>query len=212
MSTTSKKMTFREQQFAAREHAILDATNLLLAEKGYDAMSMDDVADAVGVAKGSLYKHFASKESLAAAAMIRLMQQAIDQLLSLPEDMPAVERLRAILAWALEQRLGGGMPLLPSTSKSLQSTLLGNTEYVSLVIRLNGLLMQLIEQARRQGELRTDMGSDVILYSLYARCCDPALDYLIHVNGMPGSQAMQHLMAIFFEGIRGPEGNAAPGA
>lgn len=203
MGTTSKKMTFREQQFAARENAILDATNLLLAEKGYDTMSMDDVADAVGVAKGSLYKHFASKESLAAAAMIRLMKQVIDKLVALPEGMSTVDRLRAILAWALEARLQGGMPLLPSTSKSLQAALLSNSEYVNLVIRLNGLLMQLIEQARKQGELRRDISSDVILYSLYARCCDPALDYLIHVNGMDGNQAIENLMAIFFEGIKG---------
>jgi AcrR family transcriptional regulator len=203
MSTTSKKMTFREQQFAARENAILDATNLLLADKGYDTMSMDDVADAVGVAKGSLYKHFASKESLAAATMIRLMKQVIEKLVTLPEDMPTVDRLRAILAWALEARLQGGMPLLPSTSKNLQAALLSNSEYVNLVIQLNGLLMQLIEEARKQGELRTDIGGDVILYSLYARCCDPALDYLIHVNGMDGNKAMENLMAIFFEGIRG---------
>jgi AcrR family transcriptional regulator len=32
------------------------------------------VAAEVGIAKASLYKHFASKEALAAAAMVRVMQ------------------------------------------------------------------------------------------------------------------------------------------
>ena len=61
--------SFKQQQFEAREDAILDAVNLLLARKGFDLMTMDDVAAEVGIAKGSLYRHFSSKESLAAAAL-----------------------------------------------------------------------------------------------------------------------------------------------
>ena len=65
----SLKLPFKKQQFEAREEAILDAVNQLLSEKGFDLMTMDDVAEAVGVAKGSLYKHFSSKEKLAAAVV-----------------------------------------------------------------------------------------------------------------------------------------------
>ena len=42
-----------------------------LAEKGFEQMTVDEVAADVGIAKASLYKHFASKEALAAAAMAR---------------------------------------------------------------------------------------------------------------------------------------------
>jgi len=52
------KIPFKKQQFDAREEAIIDAVNRLLSEKGYDLMTMDDVAETVGIAKGSLYKHF----------------------------------------------------------------------------------------------------------------------------------------------------------
>ena len=82
MSTPSTKVSFKEQMHLAREEAILQATCRLLGEKAYDAMTMDDVANAVGIAKASLYKHFPSKEALAAAAMVRLMertQAVVDQ-------------------------------------------------------------------------------------------------------------------------------------
>jgi AcrR family transcriptional regulator len=38
------RKSFRETQFELREEAILDATNRLLGDKGYEAMSMDDIA------------------------------------------------------------------------------------------------------------------------------------------------------------------------
>ena len=61
----------------AREDAIVSSVNRLLADKGYDVMTVDEVAADVGIAKASLYKHFPSKEALAAAAMIRMLDRAL---------------------------------------------------------------------------------------------------------------------------------------
>ena len=58
------KVSFKEQMLQAREDAIVRTVNRLLAEKGFDAMTVDEVAAAVGIAKASLYKHFPSKEDL----------------------------------------------------------------------------------------------------------------------------------------------------
>ena len=71
------QISFRERVHLAREDAIVASVNRLLAEKGYDLMTVDEVAADVGIAKASLYKHFASKESLAAAAMIRVLDRAL---------------------------------------------------------------------------------------------------------------------------------------
>lgn len=87
------KIPFRKQQFELREEAILDAVNSLLSDKGYYLMTMEDVAAAVGVAKGSLYKHFSSKEKLAAAVLSRLLRQTLDVLKGMPDDWSAVRKL-----------------------------------------------------------------------------------------------------------------------
>ncbi|MBL8522077.1 MAG: helix-turn-helix transcriptional regulator, partial [Betaproteobacteria bacterium] len=129
------KIPFKQQQFEAREEAILDAVNRLLSEKGFDLMTMDDVADAVGVAKGSLYKHFSSKEKLAAAVMIRLLTQTLETLQQMPADWPAVRQLEEILRWSLHQRMRGGVPLLPSTRGALQRALMMNLEYLALAFK-----------------------------------------------------------------------------
>jgi AcrR family transcriptional regulator len=70
------KKSFKAQMLEARELAITASVNRLLSEKGFDAMTVDEVAAEVGIAKASLYKHFSSKEELACAAMVQAMQKA----------------------------------------------------------------------------------------------------------------------------------------
>ena len=81
--STEPKLSFKQQQLIVRENAIVDATNTLLAKKGYELMTMDEVAAEVGSAKASLYKHFPSKAALAGAAMIRLLENTLAYVRSL---------------------------------------------------------------------------------------------------------------------------------
>ena len=84
-SRLAPRVSFKAQMLKVREEAIVQAVNRLLAEKGFDAMTVDEVAAKVGIAKASLYKHFPSKEDLAAAAMVRVMQRAVAFLDSLEQ-------------------------------------------------------------------------------------------------------------------------------
>jgi AcrR family transcriptional regulator len=101
------KLSFKNQAFKLREHAILDATTSVLSSKGYDLMTMDDVAGAVGISKPSLYKHFKSKEELVGEALIRLLDGALDFMAELDAGLGPLEKLQALLEWALRVRLEG---------------------------------------------------------------------------------------------------------
>lgn len=54
-----------------RKNEILDAAAVLFAEKGFDDTSVADIIDAVGIAKGTLYHHFKSKEDIMDALIAR---------------------------------------------------------------------------------------------------------------------------------------------
>ena len=93
------KVSFKEQMLQAREDAIIQAVNGLLAERGFDAMTVDQVAANVGIAKASLYKHFPSKEDLAAAAMTWVMQRTLAFLATLPPNSPPQDNLKDVVRW-----------------------------------------------------------------------------------------------------------------
>jgi AcrR family transcriptional regulator len=188
------KIPFKKQQFDAREEAIIDAVNRLLSDKGYDLMTMDDVADAVGIAKGSLYKHFSSKEKLAAAALTRLLKATQEELDTLPEDLPAIEKIKHILAWSLRLRLQGGVPHLPSTSRALQRSLMLNFDYVTVALRINKRFYELVATAREQGALTAMVPDDVLVYTLYSRACDPTMEFLVRDQRLSHEQIVDAMV------------------
>ena len=197
------RIPFKKQQFEAREEAILDAVNRLLSEKGYDLMTMDDVADAVGVAKGSLYKHFSSKEKLAAAVMTRLLGQTIDVLDHMPAEWRAARRLEEILRWSLQQRMRGGVPHLPSTRGAFQRSLMLNMDYLTLAYKVNKRFYALVEEAKRDGDIKHAVSDDVIVYTLYARSCDPTVEYLRRDGKLSDEQIVEAMVEATFHGLAG---------
>lgn len=60
--------------------ALLDATDRILAERGYQKMTIDDLAREVGIGKGSVYLHFASKEEIALSHVDRIVERVKDRL------------------------------------------------------------------------------------------------------------------------------------
>ena len=60
---------------------IFETSMRLFAEKGYDATSIEDITETVGVAKGTLYYHFTSKEEIFDFLIeegIKLLQNSVD--------------------------------------------------------------------------------------------------------------------------------------
>lgn len=200
-SQAPARKSFRASQFEAREGAILDVTNRLLSVKGYELMSMDDIASEVGIAKGSLYKHFPSKETLAAAVMLRLLRRTSEALDVLPDSLSAAERLRALLEWVLRERLAGGVPHLPSTSASLRESLTRNFDYVDLLIAVSERIGSLIRQAQSEGSIAASYREEFLLYHLYARSCDPTLDYLREGGALSDEAIVAQMVSATFEGL-----------
>jgi AcrR family transcriptional regulator len=80
------------------EDLILDAADRLLARYGYKKMTMDDLAQEVGIGKGTLYLHFRSKEDIALSRVDRLVRRIVERLRMIAggDDSP-VDKLRQML-------------------------------------------------------------------------------------------------------------------
>lgn len=199
----SNKLTFKQQQLKFRENAILDAVNRLLAQKGFDLMTMDEVAADVGIAKASLYKHFESKEALAAASMTRLLEETIAIAEGMPSKLSALDKLKSLVRWAIRLHLSGTMPLLPSTRSSIQQALLNNPPYMVQLSALTEKLGEWIGEAQEAGSLSPSLPGEVILYTIFARSCDPVADFLKMGGAFSDEDIVELLIHTTFEGMLG---------
>jgi AcrR family transcriptional regulator len=217
------KKSFKLQMLEARQQAITASVNRLLSEKGFDAMTVDEVAAEVGIAKASLYKHFNSKEELACAAMVQAMQKAqaflenlnqqsdVDTSQETPNssNSRAFNKLMATTRWTLELKLSGQMPTLPSQNSSLRATLMASRPYMDGLMQVSELLGAWIVEAQKEGHLNPSLPPIAILYTLFARACDPVVEFLKMSELHSDEEIIEMVMTTCFAGLNARKIEAA---
>lgn len=202
------RASIRQQVQRVREEAIVGVVNRLLATKGYDAMTVDEVAAESGMAKASLYKLFSSKEELAAAAMVAALDRSLAFLDDLsaqaertPDTIDALAQLKAVARWAMQSQLEGEMPSLPSQNSSLSASLLAHGPYMDRLMTLMHKLGVWIADAQTKGQLNPNLPADLVLYTLFARACDPVVGMLKQSGQYTHEQIVAWVLSSTFDGL-----------
>jgi AcrR family transcriptional regulator len=200
-----KRAALREKMLQVREEAIVSAVNRLLAQKGFDHMTVDEVAAEAGIAKAILYKHFASKEALAAAAIVRVLDRALQTVDTLRLNAAAapLDQLKALVRWVLRVQLDGEMPTLPAQNSALRAALLADSGYVDRLMRLSDHLGEWIVAAQSARTLDSTLPSELILYRVFASACDPVLALLKAGGNHDDDAIVEMLVAACFGGLCG---------
>ena len=210
MPMTSRS-SIKQQIQRVREQAIVVAVNRLLATKGYDAMTVDEVAAEAGMAKASLYKLFTSKEELAGAAMVGLLDRALAFVEGLRDEasqaaeagapMRPLDQLKAVTRWAMQTQLEGEMPSLPAQNSNLSASLQSNDAYMDRLIALSNRLSIWITEAQTSGQLQPALPPELVLYTLFARACDPVVALLKESGQYTQAQIIDWVTSTTFDGL-----------
>ena len=198
------RLSFRQKVHLAREDAIVSTVMRLLAEKGFDQMTVDEVAADVGIAKASLYKHFPSKEALAASAMEQALELALREVQLIEQHTaggPAIQRVKALTRWTLQTQLAGKMPTLPAENSALRNALIAHRGYMDRLMALSDQLGAWIVQAQQDGAISRLLPPEAVLYTIYARACDPVLGFLKAGGSYNDEQIVDMVMLTCFDGL-----------
>jgi AcrR family transcriptional regulator len=107
---------------------ILDVAEQQFSERGFDATSLGDIADQVGVRSPSLYKHFTNKDEMFVAVLERLLDPYFDilhRILDVPMDQDQAEKnLHTVLRFYFAS---------PNLARLLQHVALAGGAYANLV-------------------------------------------------------------------------------
>jgi AcrR family transcriptional regulator len=98
----------KTQEFERREQAILDTALGLFAGERWESVTVVQIAEQTGIGKGTVYKHFASKDEIYARLALDFFYGLLEQCRQLPEgDDPEAEMRNAfhgVLRYHLEHR------------------------------------------------------------------------------------------------------------
>jgi AcrR family transcriptional regulator len=98
-------MRLQDRLFLQRESAILEAARLLFRQQSWDRVTIAEVATQAGIGKGTVYKHFPSKEALYARLALDMSRANLAKLRDLQAAQPAQLAMRQVIRRAFEQML-----------------------------------------------------------------------------------------------------------
>lgn len=144
-----------------RKNEILDAAEHLFSTKGFDSTSTNDILNEIGIARGTLYYHFKSKEDILDAMIERITKQLIEQATEIfsKKDIPILQRLTMMI---LALNVGGnlGREVMDQVHKP-QNALLHQKMQARLLSSISPLLAELIGEGMEQGICHTDYPREV---------------------------------------------------
>ena len=206
MSGVTASRSLKEKQREERETLILQAAEEVLAEKGYHETSMDEIALRVGIAKGTLYLHFASKEAL----VLKLFQRNMRQFLQdVDQILASALGPRAKLEVILQSIVKGGL----SKRSQLLLTLVQSSELRNMVFdekhehlqqvwqQLMNEVSTLLEAGKTTGEFDASLPTDVMLSAFFTLVSPQIYQRLLANKQMSPEALAEYLGRIYFRGI-----------
>ncbi|ALN18792.1 TetR/AcrR family transcriptional regulator [Ectopseudomonas mendocina] len=95
-------MRYQDQLFQQRESALLEAARQLFQNHSWDRVTIAEVARQAGIGKGTVYKHFTSKEALYARLVLDCSRQHLAELQEIARSVPTQEAMRRVIRRAFE--------------------------------------------------------------------------------------------------------------
>lgn len=146
---------------AARRSEILDAAEKLFGTKGYDSTSTGDILRELGIARGTLYYHFKSKEDILDAMIDRLSQALAARGAGVLDrkDIPVLQRL-TLMMQSLQVNNALGHEIMSQVHKP-QNALMHQKMQERMLTAVVPLVTSLLQEAREQGMCQTRYPEEV---------------------------------------------------
>ena len=143
----------------SKDDAILLATRELLAERGFDGMTMDAVADRAGAGKATVYRRWPSKVQLTIDAMLCAPGTPMSA-----DDVPDTGSLRSdLLAVRFGRKRSDDSELMSGVISAVKENPAVAAAFQQQFVRSRVSLMRgLLERAQARGELRDDIDLEMV--------------------------------------------------
>jgi AcrR family transcriptional regulator len=205
-------LPLRERRRQLLRDEILQAARELVAEKGFAATSMDELASRAGISKPTLYSHFATKDDLVVAAMTQLMQRLIDVIEQEIVGQTPLQSLLLLLRHSIMLLFTEGRGAYRPIDPELIQLVSSREETQHYMQRFDSTIRDLVQQGIQRGEINPVLDPQAVVLAFHG---------LIHATKMelPGAAisldaetALSTLVTILEHGLRHPDASPPPTA
>lgn len=144
------------KEYNERRNEILDAAEKLFGVKGYDKSTINDILETVGIAKGTFYYYFKSKEEVLDAIIERVSEIVVtraEKIASNPDLPPAMKIFQIFLSMRVESEVD--TELMEELHKP-ENALMHQKSLSSMVTRIAPVLVGVAEDGMNQGLFKSD--------------------------------------------------------
>lgn len=144
------------KEYNERKNEILDEAGRLFSTKGYNKCTVNDILDAVGIAKGTFYYYFNSKEEVLDAIIERVTEIVVtraDEAASNPDFSLVMKMLNIILSMRVESEVDND--LMEELHKP-ENALMHQKTLSLLVTRVTPILAKVVDEGISQGIFKSD--------------------------------------------------------
>lgn len=145
-----------------RKNEILDVAERLFGTKGFDNTSTTDILNEIGIARGTLYYHFKSKEEILDAMIDRMTDRLIEKAEAIVawKEISVLQRLTMMMLALNVSDSNFHQELLEQVHKP-QNALMHQKMERSLLAGINPMITALIKEGIEQGICQTDYPEEV---------------------------------------------------
>src|ERR1700756_4054745 len=139
---------------------IVEAAAPIFNQRGYEGTSLNDLMEATGLQKGGIYRHFSSKEELAAEAFDYTWEAAWKaRFLHVDEKANSVEKLKELIANFINNRspVVGGCPVLNTAVDADDGNAALRARVVKALRSWSTRLENIVKEAQERGEIRQEV-------------------------------------------------------
>jgi AcrR family transcriptional regulator len=144
------------KEYNERRNEILDVSGGLFSTKGYSKCTINDILDAVGIAKGTFYYYFKSKEEVLDAIIERVTEivvAKVEVVASNSELSPVMKMLHTILSMRIDSEVDSN--LMEELHKP-ENALMHQKSLSSIVTRVTPVLANVVAEGIDQGLFKSD--------------------------------------------------------
>jgi len=189
---------------------ILDAAIAVIAGKGFFGCRVSDIAERAGVADGTIYLYFRSKEQILMAAIDSAFTAFLNQARSDLQSIPSVEERLRRLAWLHLHTLGANRDLAVVFQTELRHSAKFLAQFSQHhLVEYFDLIRSVIREGQSAGVFRKEISDKIAANCFFGALDEMVTSWMLSDHDYPLAGAAEPIVDVILRGLETKRGNGS---